>query len=319
MAIFVQKCVEIAQKVGFDGWLFNIENTIDEDKIPSLVSLVKNLTEAMRQVNPNSQVIWYDSVTIEGKLDWQNSLNDLNAAFFDVCDGIFLNYTWTPELLVKSKNFNPDRIHDVYVGIDVFGRGCPGGGGFKSNEALKQIRAQDLSAAIFAPAWTHECQKCPLDGYEERDQQFWSYLEPLLYFSGLKYLETDFNLGSGYNAEDKSWWLNLSKQSVLPITSRKTPPEFICNIDFLDKIKISVGGKNISKKSLNCTFLKLIFDTDHEVILDDPEVLELDEFNFQLDFVAKSDTTKTKSLNFIALHLGIDELTKYKKLEFITE
>lgn len=32
----------------------------------------------MHEANPVSQVIWYDSVTVEGKLEWQNELNDLN-------------------------------------------------------------------------------------------------------------------------------------------------------------------------------------------------------------------------------------------------
>ena len=52
------------------------------------------------------------------------------------------------------------RIRDIYVGIDVFGRGCYGGGGFACNEALDQIclerRGKQLSIAIFAPGWTHE-------------------------------------------------------------------------------------------------------------------------------------------------------------------
>lgn len=36
----------------------------------------------------------YDSVTIDGKLDWQDQLNEKNKPFFDICDGIFVNYTW---------------------------------------------------------------------------------------------------------------------------------------------------------------------------------------------------------------------------------
>ena len=36
------------------------------------------LTRAMHDAIPHSQVIWYDSVTVEGKLEWQNELNDLN-------------------------------------------------------------------------------------------------------------------------------------------------------------------------------------------------------------------------------------------------
>jgi endo-beta-N-acetylglucosaminidase D len=36
----------------------------------------------------------YDAVTTEGKLEWQDTLNHLNAAFFDACDGLFTNYCW---------------------------------------------------------------------------------------------------------------------------------------------------------------------------------------------------------------------------------
>ena len=61
----------------------------------------------MHEANPKSKVLWYDSVTIEGKLEWQNALNDLNAPYFDACDGIFLNYTWTEEKLGNSVLYCP--------------------------------------------------------------------------------------------------------------------------------------------------------------------------------------------------------------------
>ena len=44
----------------------------------------------------------------------------------------------------------------VYVGVDVFGRGCMGGGGFQCNQALREIRKRGMSVAIFAPGWTYE-------------------------------------------------------------------------------------------------------------------------------------------------------------------
>ncbi len=59
-----------------------------------LFSQVGELTEAMHRLVPGSLVIWYDAVTVEGKLQWQNELNGLNSPFFQACDGIFLNYTW---------------------------------------------------------------------------------------------------------------------------------------------------------------------------------------------------------------------------------
>ncbi len=58
----------------------------------------------------------------------------LPRPFFDVSDGIFLNYTWKSEMLVESKINAGERYRDVFVGIDVFGRGCFGGGGFNTCE-----------------------------------------------------------------------------------------------------------------------------------------------------------------------------------------
>ena len=53
--------------------------------------------------------------------------------FFDVCDGIFLNYNWSDIHLKHSLEMAGEkRQHDIYVGVDVFGRGCPGGGGWNT-------------------------------------------------------------------------------------------------------------------------------------------------------------------------------------------
>ena len=45
-----------------------------------------------------------------------------------------MNYTWKPEMLLESRLNAGERYRDVFVGIDVFGRGCLGGGGFKTSE-----------------------------------------------------------------------------------------------------------------------------------------------------------------------------------------
>lgn len=111
------KLTQIAVDHGFDGWLINIENKIDPgSNVDVLVHFVKSLTTQMRRAlaaspaspaagstagrNNNSSgggsstVLWYDSVTVDGELEWQDRLNGKNRAFFDACDGIFSNYTW---------------------------------------------------------------------------------------------------------------------------------------------------------------------------------------------------------------------------------
>jgi len=98
-----------------------------------MLDLVKSLTNAMHVAKPWSQVIWYDSIIVTGQLKWQNSLNQYNQVFFDACDGIFLNYIWNDWMLASSKSLaGENRATQVYVGIDVFGRGCFGGGGYNS-------------------------------------------------------------------------------------------------------------------------------------------------------------------------------------------
>jgi mannosyl-glycoprotein endo-beta-N-acetylglucosaminidase len=56
--------------------------------------------------------------------------------FFLGCDGIFLNYNWTESRLSNSHKFASELsrdVKDIYVGLDVWGRGCPGGGGLNSS------------------------------------------------------------------------------------------------------------------------------------------------------------------------------------------
>ena len=49
-----------------------------------------------------------------------------------------------------------ERLDDVFVGIDVFGRGCLGDGGFNCNIAFEALSKFNLNVALFAPGWVHE-------------------------------------------------------------------------------------------------------------------------------------------------------------------
>ena len=64
--------------------------------------------------------------------------------FYESCDGIFVNYTWTEKSLELSRATaatDRDSLDRVFVGIDVFGRGCPGGGGYNSIEVSTTRRS----------------------------------------------------------------------------------------------------------------------------------------------------------------------------------
>ena len=100
---FVNACCVIAIDHQFDGWLLNIENKLDPGQVPNMLYLVQSLTREMHErLGSHSKVIWYDSVTNEGELDWQNALNEKNVEYFDSCDGIYLNYRWRIKLDVND-------------------------------------------------------------------------------------------------------------------------------------------------------------------------------------------------------------------------
>ncbi|XP_033318021.1 uncharacterized protein LOC117215712 isoform X2 [Bombus bifarius] len=199
---FADALILVAKFYKFDGWLLNVENIIKSEQVNNLIYFVKYLTENIHEAIRNSEIIWYDSVTNEGKLNWQNELNSKNIDFFLNCDGIYLNYNWTKSKLENSvalaKNHNRD-IHDIYVGLDIWGRGCPGGGGFNSTYALQKIRHEGLSVAIFGPGWTHEFFGSQT--FQEIEDLFWAQLFPYLYVHVPIYedevFKTSFCRGSG--------------------------------------------------------------------------------------------------------------------------
>ncbi|KAK4291410.1 hypothetical protein Pmani_035760 [Petrolisthes manimaculis] len=221
----VSQLIAIAKYHGFEGWLINIENIVQPNKVELLIDFVKQLRKGMKKVCEEAEVLWYDSVTVEGKLEWQNELNELNRAFYEASDGIFLNYTWTDRHLEKSwkEAGGKEGAGKVYVGIDVFGRNFYEGGKFNTWKALEKIRSYGLSAAIFAPGWTHECDTGL--SFEDSEAKMWSDLHPFLTYHGPGQLPvaTSFCQGYGHAIYDEGKmvkngkWHNLSKQRLQPI------------------------------------------------------------------------------------------------------
>lgn len=177
---YADKLVAIAKHYGFDGWLINIEceffpfPTSPKTKAEELAKFLHYFKEKMHTEIPGSQVIWYDSMTNDGEINWQNNLNWKNELFFKNSDGIFLNYWWKKEYPEMSRHIaeNIGRSGlDIYFGTDVWGRHTYGGGGFKSYKGVKTASAAMTSSALFGMAWTYE----HFDNaeFEKMDRLFW--------------------------------------------------------------------------------------------------------------------------------------------------
>ncbi|KAK6509295.1 hypothetical protein TWF481_004053 [Arthrobotrys musiformis] len=238
--IFVEQLAGLAEYYGFDGWLLNFEEHFPDTtfNLGTTLNFIEELRKASDKRVKGSEIVWYDSLTIYNRVVYVNGLSPLNAPFFDVSSALFTNYRWNPltQLLATaaiSKSMH--RNYDVYMGIDVFGRGTFGGGGWGTGTALSVIRPAGLSAAIFAPGWVFE----NFDGlnFEERNRKFWInggaadaelICRPVAEFAPVweagteDFLYTDFNRGYG-----KKWfqsgreisarpWVHVGAQSVLP-------------------------------------------------------------------------------------------------------
>uniref|UniRef100_A0A6B2KYC7 FBA domain-containing protein n=1 Tax=Arcella intermedia TaxID=1963864 RepID=A0A6B2KYC7_9EUKA len=174
---YADQMIEIAKFYQFDGWFFNFESHFSPDQIPNLLKFLQYITQKIHQVLPGSLILWYDSVITTGKVAWQNALNPLNKIFFDGCDGIFLNYGWNEKLISESSSLAGERKLDVFTGIDIFGRGTFGGGGFQTHKALEVIHNQSnplTSIALFAPGWTLECQSQNRKTFDLTESKYWT-------------------------------------------------------------------------------------------------------------------------------------------------
>jgi hypothetical protein len=178
----------------FDGWLVNIEaplildglgadllgaGVLEPDQRPKEVEALAAFVRALSiaaHARRGGLIIWYDSVDSQsGAIAWASALDGRGAPFFDAADAIFLDYHWSLEGLEQTKAYAGDRSRDVCVGLDVWGRGMLGGGGWRCGEAAAAAASRGLSVAIFAPAWTHEARggSNDVDSARKAEDRLW--------------------------------------------------------------------------------------------------------------------------------------------------
>ncbi|QCE01374.1 cytosolic endo-beta-N-acetylglucosaminidase 1-like [Vigna unguiculata] len=316
--MYAERLAELAFKLGFDGWLLNMEVELQPKQIPNLKEFISHLSLTTHSSVPGSLVIWYDSVTIEGDLYYQNELNELNRPFFDLCDGLFANYEWEENYPSRSGSVAGDRKFDVYMGIDVFGRGTYGGGQWNTNRALDVVRKGDVSAAIFAPGWVYETKQAP--DFETAQNRWWSLVEKSW---GIvrKYLRTlpfytNFDQGRGFHISvdgdqiSEATWCNISSQGIQPLLefadSSTNPIQLLVD---LKEASYSGGGNITFKGSLekDTKFMRRIYEG--EFILSESLIHFFysvkSDSNSSLGIVLKFTSTVNKSMSVLLTSQGI--------------
>lgn len=107
---FADRLASLCSECNFDGYLVNIEiPAISPSLVRLLIDFLKELRAQLKTISEFHQVIWYDSIDNRGYLNYQNKLNAQNKPYFDVVDGIFLNYWWKPDDLVLTRRTAGNR------------------------------------------------------------------------------------------------------------------------------------------------------------------------------------------------------------------
>lgn len=256
--IMVDKLIEVAKTYNFEGWFINQETQGTEEN-PLTVEHVELMQEFIKQykekAGDSQQLMWYDSMTKDGEINWQNTLNDKNDIFLidgegnKVADSMFLNFWWTEdkyaqdELLKKSEE-HAEKIgvdsKEVYAGIDVQANGTATP--IKWDLFEKSANETYTSLGLYCPSWTYFSSDT-VDSFQEKEAKLWvnefndptkateatgttwrgisTYVVEKSAVTSLPF-KTNFSMGNGYNffidGEKVSSldWNNRSLADVMP-------------------------------------------------------------------------------------------------------
>lgn len=182
------KLAEVARTYGFDGWFFNqeTEGTQEEPFTAEQSALVREFIQDFKEKAPELQMIYYDSMTTEGNIDWQNALNEKNLPFMknesgeNVADSMFLNFWWTEEelaslelLKASAQKAEENQLdpYSLYAGVDIQSEGylTP----IQWNLFEKSKNSTYTSLGLYCPSWTYSSSAGSMDDFWAKENLVW--------------------------------------------------------------------------------------------------------------------------------------------------
>lgn len=181
------KLIQVAETYGFDGWFINQETEGAEERTLTRDDAVKmqEFIKYFKKQAPEMRLVYYDFMTSEGKMDWQNALTDKNTMFMTdeegnaVADEMFLNFWWTEDELadkdlLKASGEKAEELgispYDLYAGVDVQAEGylTPVRWDlFESGE-----NTTNTSLGLYCPSWAYYSAATP-DEFRQKEDALW--------------------------------------------------------------------------------------------------------------------------------------------------
>lgn len=235
------KLIEVANTFKFDGWFINQE-TVGGDEETS--NLMQEFIKYFKSKAPNLEIMWYDSMTETGEVDWQNALNEKNQMFLidsnnkPVSDSMFLNFWWNTEKYAKDEllrvsNENAKKLdlnpYSLFAGIDTQAEGTA----TKVDWSLMEgTNGYYTSIGLYCPSWTFFSSNS-VEEFLQKEAEFWAdgtkdgwkpisdYVVEKSPITESPFV-TNFSMGNGkyYFADGKkvsdTEWNNRSLQDIMP-------------------------------------------------------------------------------------------------------
>lgn len=251
------KLIEVAKTYGFDGWFINqeTEGTEEEPLTAEHAETMQAFIRYFKEQAPELTLVYYDSMTKDGEMDWQNALTDKNSMFMAdedgaAADNMFLNFWWTEDELADEKLLEASREkaeelgidpYSLYAGVDIQANGYTTP--IRWDLFAKEDGTAYTSLGIYCPNWAYHSSS-GVDEFQEKETAIWvnnkqdpsaqveyssdtqwrgvsTYVTENSALTALPFT-TNFSLGNGYSFFKKGEqvsrldWNNRSIGDILP-------------------------------------------------------------------------------------------------------
>ncbi|MDI3402536.1 endo-beta-N-acetylglucosaminidase [Streptomyces cavernicola] len=174
-----EKMVQVAAAYGFDGWFVNAETGGGDAELGA--QMLAFLRELKHLGEPHGlRITWYDAMTKNGSVDWQDELNAANQDFFLASDTMFVNFNWNAEKLAASAKLAQDldrSRYELWAGVDVESNGWNTSVDWDAVLPSKPEGADPVvSYGFYRPEWTrnHLPEDRTPEQFHAADDRFWT-------------------------------------------------------------------------------------------------------------------------------------------------
>ncbi|WP_126992632.1 endo-beta-N-acetylglucosaminidase [Thermosipho globiformans] len=187
--VIADKLIEITKYYGFDGWFINQEtNGCKDSHVKDMIDFLNYIKERA----PWMKLVWYDSMSNTGAIEWQGELNEKNVVFLKdsekyISDAIFIDFRWQslkrPETIentlniMKKYNISKDR---VFVGFDLQANGYYTYSNWP--KIIDENGKLKVSLGFYCPSWAYYSSK-EIKEFWDKEETLWIADHPVLHYN----------------------------------------------------------------------------------------------------------------------------------------